>query len=73
MKTAPNRTVGYSTAPNRPVVFTISENRTEPDRKIPDFLKPHRTGRRIFDFRKPHRVRTDNRKARGDFRYDTQH
>ena len=36
--TAPNRTVRYITAaPNRTVGFTISENRTEPHRRIPDF------------------------------------
>ena len=45
--TAPNCTVGFlicETAPNLTVGFTISENRTDPHRKISDFLKLHRTG-----------------------------
>ena len=41
--TTPNRTVPYITALNRTLGFTISENRTEPHSRIPDFWKPQRT------------------------------
>ena len=63
------KNVERGTAPNRTVGFTISENRTEPYRRIPDFLKnaPNRSvgyitapnravGFRIFQNRtEPHR------------------
>ena len=41
------------TAPNCIVGFLISENRTEPHRRIHESTEPYRS---IYDFLKPHRT-----------------